>query len=459
MITARARTFLVALSLAAAACGDTLVDHHADPTLLAGGTCGPALASCAGSCVPEDATHCGPTCAACSDAGPDPNGAPACLAQACGWECKPGFLKAGDACERAIAVSAGFAHTCAVTAGGRVRCWGANEHGQLGDGTRTDRPTPADVSLPAPATAVAAGYVHTCAVAAGEVFCWGDNSTGDLGDGTTTLRPAPVKVAGLGDVTALGAGGGENSGSAAGTYYGHSCAIASGGAIWCWGSNESGQLGDGTSQQRLSPVKNADLRDPAAALVVGDRHTCAIAAGAVWCWGANGSGQLGDGSTTSNPRPRQALASGATAVAAGAAHTCAVASGTLQCWGDNSGGQANGGANAPGTFTKPNPVSIGPIAPASAAAGASHTCALGTGGEVACFGANDHGQLGGPASARGALTVNVAAARALAAGFAHTCALLADGGLECWGANDRGQVGAPSGAGAAISTPTFVSGR
>jgi alpha-tubulin suppressor-like RCC1 family protein len=448
---------LVLLSLLAAACGDTLVDHNADPNLLAGGTCGPALASCGGACVPEDASHCGASCAVCTDAGPDPNGTPACIGQACSWECKPGFLKVGGACERAVAVSAGFQHTCAVTTGGTLRCWGANEHGQLGDDTRTDSAVPVEVKLPGPATAVAAGYVHTCAVASGEVFCWGDNTTGDLGDGTTTLRAAPAKVAGLGGVTALAAGGGENAG-APGTYYGHSCAIASGGTIWCWGSNDSGQLGDGTTQPRLSPVKNADLRDPATALAIGDRHTCAIVAGAIWCWGANGSGQLGDGSTTSSPHPLQVLPSGAF-IAAGAVHTCAVSGGALQCWGDNSSGQANFGVNTPGSFAKPNPVPLGPLVPAAAAGGGSHTCALGAGGEVVCFGANDRGQLGGPVSARGALAVTLPAARAITAGFAHSCALLSDGGVQCWGANDRGELGAPSGAGPAIATPTYVSGR
>jgi len=459
MATTRARPALLALAALAAACGDTLVDQHADPGLLAGATCGATLAACGGACVPEDASHCGPTCAVCTNAGPDPNGTPACVSQACGWECRPGFLRAGDACERAVAVSAGFAHTCAVTTSGRVRCWGANDQGQLGDGTRTDRPTPVDVTLPAPATTIAAGYVHTCAVAAGEVFCWGNNSTGDVGDGTTTLRASPVKVAGLGDVTAVAAGGGENRGAAVGTYYGHSCAIASGGAIWCWGGNESGQLGDGTNAQQPSPVKVAGLRDPATAIAVGDRHTCAVAAAAVWCWGANGSGQLGDGTTTNRLGPVQAIPSGATAVAAGAEHTCAVAGGALACWGDNSSGQSNGGANAPGILAKPNPVALGAITPSSTATGGAHSCAAGTGGELACFGANDHSQLGAPPSARGSLTVNIPAVRAPATGLAHTCALLADGGVECWGANDRGQVGAPSGAGAAISTPTSVSGR
>jgi len=409
MATTRARPALVALAALAAACGDTLVDQHADPGLLAGATCGPALAACNGACVPEDASHCGPTCAVCTAAGPDPNGVPACISQACGFECRPGFLRAGDACERAVAV--------------------------------------------------AAGYVHTCAVAAGEVFCWGNNSTGDVGDGTTTLRASPVKVAGLGDVTAVAAGGGENTGAGVGTYYGHSCAIASGGVIWCWGGNESGQLGDGTNAQQPSPVKVAGLRDPATAVAVGDRHTCAVAAAAVWCWGANGSGQLGDGTTTNRLGPVQAIPSGATAVAAGAEHACAVAGGALACWGDNSSGQSNGGANAPGILAKPNPVALGAITPASTATGGAHSCAAGTGGELACFGANDHSQLGAPPSARGSLTVNVPAVRAPATGLAHTCALLADGGVQYWGANDRGQVGAPSGAGAAISTPTFVSGR
>jgi alpha-tubulin suppressor-like RCC1 family protein len=458
----RTPTPLLVAAALAAACGDTLVDHHADPHLLAGETCGPALAACGGACVPEDASHCGPTCAVCGGAPPDPNAVPACIDQACGFECRPGTLRVGTSCQRATAVSAGFEHTCAI-AGGAVKCWGANDHGQLGDGTRKDQATPVDVPLPDRATSIAAGYVHTCAVAGGAVFCWGDNSTGALGDGTTTLRTSPVQVAGLSGATAVAAGGGENTGGTS-TYYGHSCAIA-GGTVSCWGGNESGQLGDGTFVARATPAPVAGLGGAPTAIAVGDRHTCALASGAVRCWGENTADELGTGAGPDSATPLTAIASGASAVATGAAHSCAITGDApgqvLACWGLNGSGQVNGGTDAPGTVPVPLAPALPPgVHPSLVAAGGAHTCALtpGVDGGLVCFGANAQSQLGGPAAPRGMVEVPLAAAQAVAAGFAHTCAILSDGGVQCWGADDHGQLGTGA-AGPASATPSYVSGR
>ncbi len=477
------RPWLAALALLAA-CGDSLVDHEADPNVLNPSGCSAGEVQCGSACVAEDAGHCGAACVACGTAGlPDPNAQPACIAQACGFECRPGFLRSGSACRRAVAVSAGFAHTCALLADGHLKCWGANEHGQLGDGTTADSAVPVDVPL-AGVTAVAAGFVHTCAVAGvdGQVYCWGDNTTGSLGDGTTTRRTAPVLVGGLpGPASAIAAGGGETGGGPSPAYYGHSCAIVAAGPtppgaeVWCWGSNDSGQLGDGTFTQSPAPAQvklNVSAGAPTA-LGVGDRHTCAVVNGATWCWGAAGSWQLGNGSTSdqANPVQAQLLPSGATAtaLAAGAAHTCAVAGGALECWGSNSSGQSAGGDNSSVTVQHPTQVALPTpgapgAAPSAVAAGDRHTCVVDTAGAVVCFGGNDQSQLSGAATPRGLVSVSIGAVRAspgtgsLAAGFDHTCALLADGGLQCWGANDRGQLGIGV-AGAAQPAPRDVSGR
>ena len=141
-------------------------------------------------------------------------------------------------------VAAGYEHTCALTPDGTVLCWGYNASGQLGDGTTTNRSTPAVVSgLPnGVALAVAAGGYHTCALTPeGGVVCWGDNFFGQLGDGTTDPRSVPV-------TTGIGVG----AASVVGGYW-HTCALMAEGSVFCWGLNSSGQLGDGTTTSAATP--------------------------------------------------------------------------------------------------------------------------------------------------------------------------------------------------------------
>ncbi|MGC3997557.1 MAG: hypothetical protein QM767_08715 [Anaeromyxobacter sp.] len=443
------------LAAGAAACSGTLVDGQADPADIAP-SCSAVQVICGGACFDEDPTHCGNGCADCTGRALPAGAEAVCEAHACTFACAPGTLRSGDSCQAAIAVAAGWAHTCAITADGAVHCWGDNRRGQLGDGTTDQRDAPVDVALPGPATALAAGYVHTCAAVAGEAWCWGDNSTGALGDGTTTGRTAPVKVPGLAGVTALAAGGGENAGQVS-TYYGHTCALA-GGLVRCWGGNESGQLGDGSFTQRLAPVAPSGLGSGATAIATGDRHTCAVVAGQAWCWGADGSSQLGDGNTQNRNTPQRPIGSGAAQVAGGAVHSCAVADGALLCWGGNDSGQSAGGDPTPGVVRTPAAVDLAGVAPAQVATGGAHSCAAG-GGALRCFGGNGSGQLGVPATARGAVTVDLPAVQAVTAGYAHTCALLASGGVMCWGDGAWGQLGRGGDGGGDTSAPGYVSGR
>jgi alpha-tubulin suppressor-like RCC1 family protein len=187
--------------------------------------------------------------------------------------------------DSAVAIAAGYAHTCAVLASGGVKCWGFNSDGELGDGTKLIRAAPVDVvGLGGPAVAIAAGYSHTCAVlATNTVQCWGDNSAGQLGDGTKVSRPSPADVSGLRDVVSLGAG------------QFHSCAVTRAGAVSCWGANYSGNLGDGTTMERDTPTP-VTLLGPAVSIGAGSGHTCALLANDdVECWGQNFDSELGNG--------------------------------------------------------------------------------------------------------------------------------------------------------------------
>ncbi len=187
----------------------------------------------------------------------------------------------------AMDLAMGDGLTCARRASGGVVCWGVN----TGDGTSTRRTTPVPVLGLTDAIELTAGSTFACARrAAGSVVCWGDNARGQLGDGSTTTRLSPVVVTGLSDAVELSAG----------DY--HVCARRTSGAIQCWGNNGSGQLGDGTAMMRSAPVTVVGGLSDADLLGAGGSHTCAHrVAGPYVCWGSNNSGQLGNGLVTPTP--------------------------------------------------------------------------------------------------------------------------------------------------------------
>jgi alpha-tubulin suppressor-like RCC1 family protein len=188
-------------------------------------------------------------------------------------------------------ITAGSSHTCGRTGSGNTFCWGANNRGQLGDGSSgLDRLTPTLVRTTV--SGLVAGHEHTCGIADGRAFCWGANTFGQLGDGSTDDRSSPTPVEGLPNrVSELAAGAL------------HSCALLTDGRLFCWGQNFAGQLGDGTTQGRITPVRVAgDLRF--SEVHAGGAQTCAITTGGErYCWGLNQNGQLGDGTRVNRSTP------------------------------------------------------------------------------------------------------------------------------------------------------------
>jgi len=334
-------------------------------------------------------------------------------------------------------VATGAEHSCALNGPSGGECWGKNIHGQLGDGTHIDSSVALGVlGLGSGVTSVTGGLNHTCALtSAGGVKCWGRNDKGQLGNGTTTDSDTPANVTGLASgVTAIAAGSE------------HTCAINAAGTARCWGANSSGQLGNGSNIDTKVPVGVSGLASGVQAIAAADSHSCAVlASGAVKCWGKNNDGQLGDGSIndSSVPVAVSGLVTGMGAVAVGQYHSCAVSLGGLvKCWGKNDKGQLGDGTNTDSV----TPVSVTGLTGVRAiATGEFHTCVSTVAGAALCWGQNLRGQLGDGTTIDRNIPVQVSGLVTgvvdIAGGAEHSCALLLSGGGRCWGQNLRGQLG------------------
>ncbi|MFE2854895.1 RCC1 domain-containing protein [Streptomyces lavendulae] len=280
-------------------------------------------------------------------------------------------------------------HGLALLTDRTVQSWGANGSGQLGDGTVFSHNAPGQVVNLSDATDIAAGGTHSLALLADRtVVAWGHNNYGQLGNGTNTDSSVPVRVEGLNKVIAIA--GGLN----------HSLALREDGTVWAWGYNINGQLGDGSSASRNVPAQVSGLTG-VSLIAAGANHNLALVGpagngGVVMAWGYNATGQLGDNSTVNRFTPvktQDPWSGEVSRIAAGCNHSMAVTgtANSLHAWGQNTSGQLGDGT----TDYRITPVAVpGLTGIQLIAAGREHTVVLLGDNTVRSWGANGSGQLG-----------------------------------------------------------------
>jgi len=417
---------------------------------------------------------------ACDDAGESPSCDSDCSLQTCGDATVN--IKAGEACDDGndafedscspqclttpVVLAPGVGHMCGIAADRSVHCWGWGNSGQLGQGNTlnlgdgaNELPTP-PVPIGGDAVELNSGGSHSCVrLDTGSVRCWGLNDYGQLGQGNNASlgdspnEMPPAAIVTGGKVLHIGVGGN------------HTCVILEGGAVNCWGRQDSGQLGYTSPAALTKPgVLNVGGVQSTVQLALGNMHTCALSAtGQVRCWGNNGYGQLGLGHDVNvgggfgGLPPLEAkvgdMNDPVRQIAAGESHNCALLnSGKVRCWGSNEQGQ--GGAdfankrigNGPGEMP-PSDVDLGGPA-VQVVAGLHHSCALMATGSVKCWGeAMGHGNPGlGNLDSQGEfpppdVVLGGKAASLSSHAGEFSCALLVDTTVRCWGRNTLGQLG------------------
>ena len=334
-------------------------------------------------------------------------------------------------------ISSGDVFNCGITNSGVAKCWGGNGSGQLGNGATIDSHMPVDVvGLQQPLVMISAGGYHACAVNNnGGVQCWGNNQQGQLGDGTTIHRSTPVQVVRL--------SAGVISVVAAEDF---SCALTQEGSVKCWGANYYGQLGNGSFTSSSTPVDVKGLQRGIIALAAMGCHACALtSSGAVKCWGLNNDGELGNGTNINSniPVDVDGLHSGVTAITAGHSHSCAVTiDGAMTCWGQNKYGQL--GDNSTQSSNVPVKVYGLRAGVEKISAGLWHTCMMTYNHVAQCWGSNINGSLGNGTEEQSDIPVKVHANQMLkeiSSGDFTTCALTVYGQAQCWGSNQFGKLG------------------
>lgn len=334
------------------------------------------------------------------------------------------FSSAGEI----VQVAAGGTHTAAVTKDGDLYMWGRNYYGQLGVYSNADSKIPIKVNnssstLPEKSVKyIALGYYHSAAITKdGSLYMWGYNRSGQLGDGTTTDRYTPVKI--MDNVASVSLGGS------------HSAAVTKDGSLYMWGDNGNGRLGDGTTTDRYTPVK---IMDNVASVSLGSSHSAAITKdGSLYMWGYNYYWQLGDGTTTDRYTPVKIMDNVAS-VSLGGNHSAAITKDSnLYMWGGNGSGQLGDGT----TDNKARPHRVASNVQ-SVKLGYSHTTVISKDGGLYTWGYNYYGQLGNGTTTDSSNPIKIMNdAIDCAGGDNHTIVLKKDGTVYTWGDNYHGQLG------------------
>ncbi|HYC36278.1 MAG TPA: hypothetical protein VEC19_07635 [Usitatibacter sp.] len=329
----------------------------------------------------------------------------------------------------AVAASAaGAGHSLALLADGTVRAWGDNTRGQLADATPIRRTTPTQVPGLSAMVSVATGYSHSLALGSdGRVWSWGNNHSGMLGDGTTTTRGAPAAVPGLPAIAAISAGAS------------HSMALARDGIVWTWGLDDEGQLGDGDLSYfyRETPAPVPFLTG-AVAIAAGFYASFALKSdGTVWAWGDNEGGQLGDGTTTSRQTPVRIQ--GLSDIVAIAPSMALGRDGRVWTWGSNRLGQLGDGTSTD-RLTPGRVESLTDVV--AIEAGDGFRVAITRDGNVWYWG-NRMGDIYNTSQPLRRLPERVAELSNIVqvSSWFHNLALAADGSVWAWGPNRNGALG------------------
>ena len=348
-------------------------------------------------------------------------------------------------------IAAGTYNSCAILENQSMVCWGDNEYGQLGDGTTDGSAVPIYVNVAANETPVevTVGQVTACALMeSGNIYCWGSGYYGKMGNGepwsddyvNTEMRQVLLPEGQGGQTVSISGG--------------HICTILDNGDVYCWGRGNQGQLGYGGTSNRNIPAKvNLPGQRSAIAISTGTYMTCAITTdGMGYCWGENDEGQLGNGTTNSRrTTPVEVLfPSGYTpvSISAGDDFSCALMDNRkVMCWGENNDGRLGQGPLATDDETTPVWVIMGDSETAHFLdIGTKSACMILDSGETKCWGTNEEGQIGQgdtdldfyptPTEVNGnhdfvALSIN----------SDTICAITSDAEGYCWGDNEAGQIG------------------